>query len=38
MTQINTAMKEKQIYRHRGQTFSFQWGRGWGREALGFWD
>ena len=38
MTQLNITMKEKQIYRHRGQTCSFQWGGGWGKEGLGVWD
>ena len=35
MTQMNLFTKQKQTYRHRKQTYTYQKGRGSGRDELG---
>ena len=35
---MNLFIKEKQIYRHRKQTYGYQRGKAEGRDKLGVWD
>ena len=35
---MNLFTKQKQIHRHRKQTYSYQRGKIWGRDKLGVWD